>query len=70
MERALQSCRLEWQDAVIRAAITLKLCWYEETGGILAAMTTLNPRSPEHAAQLGLPLLLGASGCTLHDPRR
>jgi GH15 family glucan-1,4-alpha-glucosidase len=37
---------VEWQDAVIRAAITLKMCWYEETGGILAAMTTSIPEAP------------------------
>lgn len=34
---------LEWQEAVIRAAIGLKLCQHEETGAIVAAMTTSIP---------------------------
>ncbi|WP_414712810.1 glycoside hydrolase family 15 protein [Sphingomonas sp.] len=37
---------LEWQEAVIRAAITLKLCQHEETGAIVAALTS---SIPEHA---------------------
>ena len=37
----------EWQEAVIRASITLKLCSFEETGAIIAAMTTSIPESPD-----------------------
>jgi hypothetical protein len=35
----------EWQEAVIRAAITLKMCSYEDTGAIIAAITTSIPES-------------------------
>jgi GH15 family glucan-1,4-alpha-glucosidase len=35
----------EWQEQVIRAAITLQLCAYEDTGGIVAALTTSIPES-------------------------
>jgi GH15 family glucan-1,4-alpha-glucosidase len=37
---------LEWQGQVIRSAITLKLCQYQQTGANLAALTTT---IPEHA---------------------
>jgi GH15 family glucan-1,4-alpha-glucosidase len=37
---------LEWQSAIIRAAITLKLCNFEETGAIIAAHTTSIPEAP------------------------
>jgi GH15 family glucan-1,4-alpha-glucosidase len=41
------SIPFEWQEAVIRAAITLKLCSFEETGAVIAAMTTSIPEAPE-----------------------
>jgi GH15 family glucan-1,4-alpha-glucosidase len=37
---------LEWQEAVIRAAITLKLSLFEDTGAIVAAMTSSIPEAP------------------------
>ena len=40
------SIAYEWQEATIRAAITLKLSNFEETGGIVAALTTSLPESP------------------------
>jgi GH15 family glucan-1,4-alpha-glucosidase len=40
---------LEWQRTVIRAAITLKLCQHEETGAIVAALTTSIPEAANSA---------------------
>ena len=37
---------IDWQDEIIRAAITLKLCSFEETGAIVAALTTSIPEGP------------------------
>jgi GH15 family glucan-1,4-alpha-glucosidase len=40
------SISYDWQDEIIRAAITLKLSSFEETGGIVAAHTTSIPEAP------------------------
>ena len=52
------SIPFEWQEEVIRAAITLKLNTFQDTGAIIAAMTTSIPEAPGFRSQLGLPLLL------------
>ncbi|MBS0365640.1 MAG: glycoside hydrolase family 15 protein [Proteobacteria bacterium] len=36
----------EWQEATIRAAITLQLCTYDDNGSVLAAPTTSIPEAP------------------------
>ncbi|MBS0250211.1 MAG: glycoside hydrolase family 15 protein [Proteobacteria bacterium] len=36
----------EWQPEIIRAAILLKICTFEETGAITAALTTSIPEAP------------------------
>ncbi len=37
----------DYQEAVIRASITLQLCSFAETGAIVAALTTSIPESPD-----------------------
>jgi len=37
----------EWQEEVIRAAITLQMCAFEESGAIVAALTTSMPEAPD-----------------------
>jgi GH15 family glucan-1,4-alpha-glucosidase len=41
------SIAYDWQDVIIRAAITLKLSNFEETGAIIAAHTTSIPEAPK-----------------------
>ena len=44
--RGLAIC-FEWQSVVIRSAITLKLCNFEDTAAIIAAATTSIPEAPD-----------------------
>jgi len=37
----------EWQEATIRAAITLQLCTFDDNGSVLAAPTTSIPEAPD-----------------------
>ena len=41
------SIPFEWQEEIIRAAITLKLAAYDDTGAVVAALTTSVPESPD-----------------------
>ncbi len=41
------SIPVDYQEAVIRAAITLKLCTFEDSGAVLAALTTSIPEAPD-----------------------
>ena len=50
----------DWQEAVIRSAITLKLCTYEDTGAVLAALTTSIPGSRRTARATGT---IATAGC-------
>ena len=52
--------RLEWQSELIRAAISLKLCNFDETGAIIAAHTTSIPGGAGLQPHVGLSLLLVA----------
>ena len=58
--RARLAVPLEWQDAVIRAAITLKLCAVRGHRRDRRRHDHQHPRGAEQRAQLGLPLLLAA----------
>ena len=53
------SISYDWQEAIIRAAITLKLSNFDETGARIAAHTTSIPEAPQPAA----PGTIAIAGC-------
>ena len=68
------SIAYDWQDAIIRAAITLKLSNFEETGAHHRGAYDVDPGGAWIRAHLGLPLLLAARrlfrGQGAQSPRR
>ena len=54
------SISYDWQEAIIRAAITLKLSNFDETGARHRRAYHLDSGSAGHRPHLGLPLLLAA----------
>ena len=54
------SIAYDWQDVIIRAAITLKLSNFEETGAIHRRAYDLHSRGAKFWTHLGLPVLLAA----------
>ena len=65
-QRWVKQCNIPplYQKAVIRSALALKLHCFEDSGAIIAAMTTSIPEARGQRSHMGLPLLL-ASRCLL-----
>ena len=54
------SISYDWQEAIIRAAITLKLSNFDETGAVVRGTHHLDAGSAASGPHLGLSLLLAA----------